>query len=106
MAKKTRFFDRFRLVYRHSSLLLKCIVLATIILSVAALTVLRIGIHQYQERTEMLRAEAAQMEQKNQRLTEHLQDLGTVQSVKRIATEELDLVDPDTIFYEVETNQE
>lgn len=106
MAKKMRFFDRFRLVYRHSSLLLKCIVLATIILSVAALTVLRIGILQYQERTEMLRSEASRMEQKNQRLTEHLQDLGTVQSVKRIAMEELDLVDPGTIFYEVETNQE
>ncbi len=105
MARRAHFFDRFRIVYRHSSLLLKCIVLATIILSIAALTVLRLGINQYQDRTEALRSEASQMEQNNHELAEHLKELGTVQSVKRIAMEELGLVDPDTRYYEVETKQ-
>jgi cell division protein FtsB len=38
-------------------------------------------------------------------LEENIQQLGTVESVKRIAQEELGLVDPDTVFYNI-TNQE
>lgn len=101
MAKKKGLLSRIRLVYRHSPLLLKCAVLVTIILSTAALTILRVGIDQYQEQTALARAQAAQLEQENRQLEENIQQLGTVESVRRIAKEELGLVDPDTVFYNV-----
>ena len=105
MAKKKSLLSRIRLVYRHSPLLLKCAVLVTIVLSTAALTILRVGINQYQDQTAWSRAQAAQLEQENQQLEENIQQLGTVESVKRIAQEELGLVDPGTVFYNI-TNQE
>lgn len=104
MAKKKSLLSRIRLVYRHSPLLLKCALLVTIVLSTVALTSLRISIGQYQEQTAMTRAQAAQLEQENRRLEKNIQQLGTVESVKQIAMEELGLVDPGTVFYHV-TNQ-
>lgn len=105
MAKKKSLLSRIRLVYRHSPLLLKCAVLVTIILSTVALTTLRIGISQYQEQTTQARAQAARLEQENRQLAENIQQLGTVDSVRRIAQEELGLVDPNTRFYNI-TNQD
>ncbi len=100
MAKKTGFFSRFRLVYRRSSPLLKCAVLATIVLSTVALIALRVGIMQYERETDALRQEAAQLERENSRLENEIAQLGTVQSVKRIAMEELGLVDPNDSFFD------
>lgn len=94
--------SRFRLVYRKSPLVLKCAVLVSIVLSIVALTSLRIGIVQYRENTQWLRQQAADALQRQQVLRTQIDELGTVQSVKRIATEELDLVDPDTIFFDVD----
>ena len=101
MAKAKSMLSRIRLVYRHSPLLLKCAVLVTIVLSTVALTTLRIGISQYQDQTALARAEAAQLEQENRQLEENIQQLGTVDSVRRIAQEELGLVDPNTRFYNI-----
>lgn len=105
MAKKKNLLSRIRLVHRHSPLLLKCAVLVTIVLSTVALTTLRVGINQYQNQTAQYRAEAAQMEQENRKLEENIRQLGTVDSVRRIAKEELGLVDPGTVFYTI-TNQD
>ena len=105
MAKKKGLLSRVRLVYRHSPLLLKCAVLVTIVLSTAALTILRVGISQYQDQTDLFRAQAAQLQQENSCLEESIQQLGTVEGVKRIAKEELGLVDPGTVFYNI-TNQD
>lgn len=105
MAKKKSLLSRIRLVYRHSPLLLKCAVLVTIVLSTVALTTLRIGISQYQQQTAQARAQAAQLEQENRQLEENIQQLGTVESVRRIAREELGLVDPGTVFYNI-SNQD
>lgn len=104
MAKKKSLFSRIRLVHRHSPLLLKCAVLVTIVLSTVALTTLRAGVCQYQEQTALARAEAAALERENRQLEENIQQLGTVDSVRRIAKEELGLVDPGTVFYHI-TNQ-
>ena len=41
----------------------------------------------------------AQLEQENQMLTRYIAELGTVQSVKRIATLELGLIDPNSQFF-------
>lgn len=99
MAKRKNPLSRIRLVYRRSSPLLKCVVLAAIVLSTAALLMLAISIRQTRGETESLRAEAARLEEENQQLQENITELGTVQSIKRIAVEELGLVDPDTEFF-------
>ena len=91
MATKKR---QFRFVYRHSPLVLKCVVLATIILSVAALTVVRLSITQANQENDALRAQAAQLEQENERLKENT-----------AAKEELGMVDADTVFFDVQDNQ-
>ena len=92
-------FRRIRLVYRRSSTLLKCVVLATIVLSTAALIAIRSSILQTQAEAESLRAQAAVLEQENGRLEKSIAELGTIQSIKSIATAQLGLVDPNTEFF-------
>ena len=90
--------SRFRLVYRRSSVLLKCVVLTAIILCTVCLMALRGSILDARAEAETLRGQAAALEQENQQLQEDINQLGTVQSVKEIAFELLGLVDPDTII--------
>lgn len=92
-------FSRIRLVYRRSSTLLKCVVLTALILCTICLMALRGSILEAQAAAEVLRSQAAQLEEENAALTQHIAELGTVQSVKRIAREELGLVTPDTVFF-------
>lgn len=99
MTNRNNPFSRIRLVYRRSSPLLKCVVLAAIVLSTAALLTLHFTIRQTRQRTENLRTEAAILEQENRELTENIALVGTIQSIKRIAMEELGLVDPDAEFF-------
>ena len=96
--KQTR--SRIRLVYRRSSPLLKCVVMTAIVLSTVAILALRSSIVELNSDTEDLRQEAAELEQENQKLEKNIAELGTVQSIKRIAKEKLGLVDPDSIFFE------
>lgn len=104
MAKKNS--CRFRLVYRRSPLLLKCVVLATIVFSIAALTVIRMDISQWQAQAEYNRVYAAQLEQENDQLEEKLRQKDTVDGIREIARDELGLEDPDAVFFKVVTNQD
>lgn len=99
MNAKQNPFRHIRLVYRRSSALIKCVVLATIVLCTAALGILRISIQTAKGQQEDLRQQAAQLELENRTLTRQIAELGTVESVKRIATLELGLVDPDSQFF-------
>ena len=92
-------FGRIRLVYRRSPTLLKCVVLVDIVLSTVALVALRSSILETRQKEEELRAQAALLEQENSRLEQSIAELGTVQSIKQIAGEKLDLVDPDSAFF-------
>lgn len=96
---KTNSRKSVRFVYKRSSLMLKCVLLVTIVLSAVALTAIRIRIVQCREQTDATRAQAAQQEQRRQELQQHLADKDTVQGIKNIAEEELDLVDPDSQFF-------
>ena len=102
MAVKRNPLRHIRLVYRRSSTLLKCVVLATIILSTAALVILRTSIQAEKSQQAQLQEQAAQLQQENEMLTRYIAELGTVQSVKRIATLELGLIDPDVQFFDPE----
>ncbi len=102
MAVRRNPLSRIRLIYRRSSTLLKCVVLTTIVLSTICLMVLRGAILEEQNKAEDLRKEAAQLEQKNKRLEQYMSELGTVEGIKNIAFDRLDLVDPDTIIFQPE----
>lgn len=106
MAKKNSFFSRFRIVYRHSPLLLKCAVLAAIVVSIAALTVIRVNIQQANDRKEAARAQAVQTEIDNAHVEQLIQQKDTVEGSKQIATEVLGYVDKDSVYYQVVTNQD
>ena len=92
-------FSHIRLIYRRSSTLVKCVVLAAIVLSTVALITLRISIRAEPKKQEQLHLQQAQLEQENYELTRSIAELGTVESVKRIATLQLGLVDPDSQFF-------
>ena len=88
-----------RLVYRRSSKLLKCVVLGTLVLCTAALITLFSVISGYQSQVSALEAQAQQLEKENAVLTQYIEELGTEESIKRIAQEELGLVDKDFTFF-------
>lgn len=92
--------SKLRLVYRRSSLAVKCIVLVAILLCSSVLVWLGISIKINQQKTEQERAQAAELEQENAQQQQKNNELGTPQSTQRIAYEELGLVDPDTIIFE------
>ena len=92
-------FQRIRLVYRRSSALLKILVLVTILASAAALVALRIAIGNYQQQSQVLQSQAADLQAKNEELTAKIAELGTKESIRRIAIEELDLTDPNAHFF-------
>lgn len=95
----------YKFVYRHSSLLLKCAVLAAIVVSVVALTVIRINIDRANARTDAARSQAARVEREIAHTQVLTQEKDTVEGSKHIATERLGLVDPGTVYYQV-TNQD
>ena len=96
---KSNPFKHIRVVYRRSSILVKSVVLATLVLSILALIVLRISIQSNQGQQADLQQQAAALEQENRALTKQIAELGTVESVKRIATLQLGLVDPNSQFF-------
>lgn len=90
---------RIRLVCKPSSLAVKCIVLAALVLSTAALLLLRGAVSDAKQQQEAMRQEAIRLEQQNEDLDKDIAQLGTVQSIKDLAARYLGLVDPDTIFF-------
>ena len=92
----------FRLVIRRSSPLMKIVVLAAVVLSIAALLALRSAILDTRAQAEALRSQAASLEQENEELTEKVDGIGTVDGILQIAQEELGLVDPDTVVIKPE----
>ena len=92
-------FSQIRLVYRRSSLFMKILVLVTILACTAALVGLRISLQRYQQQTKILQSQAATLQQENADLAQKVAELGTKASIRRIAREELGLVDPDAQFF-------
>ena len=102
MRKLKKYLSRIRLVYRRSSNLTKCVVIATLLLCTAVLVSLRASLLQTEKRTAALRTEAASLEQEKNALKKDIEDMGSVESVKKIAYAFLGLVDPDAVIYEPE----
>ena len=102
MAKLKEIFSRIQLTYQRSSNLTKMVVIVTIVLSLAALTALRLSMNALHSRTEDLRATAASLEEANSDLQEDIEQLGSLQSIVEIAEDELGLVQPGTVIFQPE----
>ena len=86
-----------RLVFQRSRTLTKVVVLMALVLSMAALLTLGVARMNAQARLDSLREQAQQLEQENARLDQYIDEQGSLQSIERIANEELGLVNPDTV---------
>lgn len=100
MADIHAFLNRFQLQYRRTPTLHKVVVAAAIVLSSVTLISLRLGHWESEAKLSELQHRAAVLEQQNQELREDIDRLGTTDSIRDIAQEELGLVDPDTIIIE------
>lgn len=100
MERLKNILSRIRLVYRPSSLLLKCIVAAMLVIVTITLLAIRGGILDMQRSTDEMRKEAAALESQNQQLEQDMGLQNTVAGILKIAKEKLGLVDPDSVIFE------
>lgn len=95
-----KFFRPVRVVFRRSSTTLKIFLIAALLISTVTLLTLRGMLLAERQKAEQLRQQAIALEQENDKLTRRSAMLGSVESVKELATELLGLVDPDTVIFE------
>ena len=100
MTKIHSFLNRFQLQYRRTSTLNKVVIAAAVVLSSITLLSLRLVQWELEEKRADLRQQATALEQSNNELRQDIDELGTADSIREIAQEELGLVDPDTIIFE------
>lgn len=101
MATKKR-TKKYRFVLTPTPLALTFALLITILVAVVFLSVLGFRIKNYRAQTDDLRHYAGELEEKIDQLEDKLDQLGTVDSIKDIAGDELGYVDPDAIVIPVE----
>lgn len=93
---------KIQLEFGKASPLVKTVVSAAIALSTVALISLRLAQWDAEKTTGELLERAAVLQQENAQLQEMVDDLGSVSSIRRIAAEELGLVDPNTVIFDSE----
>ena len=98
MAEKKNPPVRRKVVFRPAPPMLKIAACLLILFSMAALLALRWVHNGIREETQILTDQAAAAQAENAELTEKIGALGSVQSVKDIARDEMGLVDPNTIL--------
>lgn len=89
----------FKLVTRKTIPVTKAALLAAAVLSVVALVALYSAIDHLQDQYDALRQEALELESNNSQLQEQIGELGTLESIIRIAMEELGLTFPDSVIF-------
>ena len=89
-----------QITFQKSHPLVKVAVICAILLFSAAMISLRISQREIEKQTAQMEREAAQLIEENEELAEKIDDVGSVQSIQDIAQEELDMVFPDTVFFD------
>ena len=102
MSKLEKFFSKFQLVKLRSRKITIIMLIVAIVLTTGALTALHLFKAQLQRRTDALQEEAARLEMENAALQEDIDQVGSIQSIVEIAEKELDLVQPDAVFYQAQ----
>ena len=85
---------------RRSQVVIKVAVLLTILFSTVALITTHIYIAQLTQAYEDLQQEAMELAQANKDLQNYIDNNGTDEGMKDVATGELGMVDPDTVIYD------
>ena len=91
-----------QVILRHSSRVLKAVVIVLIVFSMAALGALMWVQAGLQSQVRSMTAEAAAILDENEKLSRRLETPGDVKTIREIAEEELDLVTPDTVLIELQ----
>lgn len=102
MQDKKMQFKNVQLVFRHSTPLLKVVVIILVVFSMAALTALAWVQQSIGSQTEGIRQEAAVLEEENRELKRKIENPGAITVVEEIAQKELGLVRPGTVFIKPE----
>ena len=89
---------KFKVKLRSAPVKLKAVLIVLIVLSTAALVALRWVHNGIQAETQRKTEQAAAMEGENAGLQEKIDSIGSVQSIRQIAQDELGLADPDTVL--------
>ena len=91
-----------QVILRHSSPVLKAVVIVLIVFSMAALGALMWVQAGLQSQVRSMTAEAAASLNENEKLSRRRETPGEVKTIREIAEEELDLVTPDTVLIELQ----
>ena len=97
MAQKNR--PPIRIRFSYGSPLLKALLIVMLIVCTVSLLSLHNAIVRTEADTASLRQQAAQLEKENRNLAQNIAEIGTVQGIKRIASQMLDLVDGGANFF-------
>ena len=89
---------KFKVKLRSAPVKLKAMLIVLIVLSTAALVALRWVHNGIQAETQRKTEQAASMEGENADLQEKIDSIGSVQSIRQIAQDELGLADPYTVL--------
>lgn len=100
MAERENSLRNIRVVVRPATRKLKIIFIILILICAAALAALGVIRGLVEKQTQAVLDQAAALEQENEDLAQKTDELGTSNSIKDIAREELDLVDPNTVIIE------
>ena len=92
-----------RIRFGRTSPLLKVLLIVMLVVCTVSLLTLRAAIADVEAQTELLRKQAAQLEKENHNLAQNIAQIGTVQGIKRIASQMLDLVEDGANFFIPET---
>ena len=90
--------QKFKIRLRTAPVKLKAALVALIVLSMGALLALRWVHNGILAETQLKREQSAAMEGANADLQEKIDNIGSVQSIRQIAQDELGLADPDTVL--------
>lgn len=100
MENRMDFPGRLQLVRRKASPLFKLAILTALVLSITAVLFLMQGHREAAAETALLEQQAAEIAAQNQKLIENINQLGTEDSTRQIARDELGMVDPGVIVFE------
>ena len=93
---------KYRVVFRKTSPLMKTLILVTVLLCTVALVTLHAINEQNRSQYEAMRQQAAAREENNQTVMQQIDEMGSLESVIRIAMEKLGLVLPDTTLFDTD----
>ena len=91
--------QKYKIVFRPGKTLTKVALLVVIALSTMTLIAIGSAVGRGQDRVDALRAQAQDQEQVKAALEKDIAALGSEDSIRDIAEQELGLVDPDTIIF-------